>query len=1029
MEKCKFEVGVIVPIYKVDIELVKKCVESIVRQTYKNIKVILVDDGNDATYVEKLEELLLLDERIVLIHHEKNKGLFQARLTGVMNSQTDYIAFVDADDSITIDWIRLLVKNAKENDSDIVMGKTINVDENGRKYVFSSNYSFCNRHSICDGEIFDMLMQDKGLDFSIHTVWNKLYSKRLWDVAWNDLAKVNKHLIMTEDILFSFILFYYAKKMTFSDHEGYFYYRNAQSSTISASDAMKIKKNIDDLSLVFSSVESFLLDKNLMDIYSLPWKEWKSRYFRWWSDTVLKACNKLEEQEKDTILNRFLKIFNKTKIENAIEEDSYFGRKRIGWNDALENIKQEIISEECKVVSFDLFDTLIMRPVLEPDDVYDVVLNDLNIEWSERKKFKSFRKLAEKIARESISKKYPQYEDVTLTEIYNTLCDKFGIEENLCRGLKTCEENVEIEFANKRKLGYELFTLAQESGKKVFVTSDMYLEISIIKKILQKNGYNDCEILLSSKERLLKSSGHLFEKLISKSGVEPTQILHIGDNWESDGVKPISYGIKTFFIPKSKDILLNYLGDVDTGNAAGKAVENVESVVDVSEHFSSFPIRCMYATVANNMFDNPYVSFYAESDYNGDPYYLGNFAVGMHMFGIAKWLSDLVDQSEYHKVHFVARDGYYLQDVYERIRKNKNHNNGISNYLYASRKAFIPLEIENTDDVEKIYLNSNYKTNTPRSVWHRYETVLNELTPELERECMKNGFIMDMPFQNERQWFRFIEYLKKNHYSKDRAYNSFVECQNYLKKNIGKGDLIFDLGYSGNLHSQILKAIGFEVEGAYVNFSGYEAMHKNKSEDLQISTFYDFVPCMYGIITEYIFSDRGPSCVGYAKNQPLFERKMQDDIGDYVVREINRGAYDFADRFLLNWEDRMNMMDFMPIDSGLQFEKFLVTPTKFDQAIFDCCYAEDEFYGGIKKKRIREIWDWQLQDRHVMSKNPVQIVIKEVESKLTQEEMAYQLYLKKIIHKNIFVKALYWLCVDKNFFGKRCKEHLKIETK
>ena len=48
-------------------------------------------------------------------------------------------------------------------------------------------------------------MQDKGLDFSIHTMWNKLYKKRLWDRAWEDLSKINKHLIMTEDVLFSFI--------------------------------------------------------------------------------------------------------------------------------------------------------------------------------------------------------------------------------------------------------------------------------------------------------------------------------------------------------------------------------------------------------------------------------------------------------------------------------------------------------------------------------------------------------------------------------------------------------------------------------------------------------------------------------------------------------------------------------------------------------------------------------------------------------------------------------------------------------
>ena len=315
-------VGIIVPIYRVDLSLIEKCIISIVGQTYKAIEIILVDDGNDEEYVQQLEKISRMDVRIKLIHQSSNLGLYSARLAGVKNCFAEYITFVDADDSITVDWIRLLVKNAIENDSDIVMGRTINIDENGWKYVYNANYSLCNHSTIIGENILQFLMQDKGLDFSIHTMWNKLYKKRLWDRAWEDLSKINKHLIMTEDVLFSFILFYHAHIMSFSAHDGYFYYRNQKSATKTSGSLDKIEKNISDLGLVFSEVEDFLKRVNKYEDYELCWNEWKNRYFRWWSYTIRIVCEQLSDKDAKTVLNAFLNIFNKSKLEFPEKEDS-----------------------------------------------------------------------------------------------------------------------------------------------------------------------------------------------------------------------------------------------------------------------------------------------------------------------------------------------------------------------------------------------------------------------------------------------------------------------------------------------------------------------------------------------------------------------------------------------------------------------------------------------------------------------------------------------------------------------------------
>ncbi|MBD5495834.1 MAG: glycosyltransferase family 2 protein, partial [Lachnospiraceae bacterium] len=310
------KIAVIVPIYDVEQKLVENCLESIIAQTYQNIEIILVDDGNTEDYAAFIDGMKEKDERISVLRHDENRGLFQARLTGVKFSQSEYIAFVDADDTITIDWIRLLVKNAEKNHSDIVMGKTICMDEDGFKYVFNSNYSLCTRGDIEKEEIFEFFIKDCGLDFSIHTVWNKLYSRELWENAWTDLSRNVRHLVMTEDILFSCILFYYAQSMSFSSHEGYIYYRNSRSSTINTGTITKCSKDINDLSYVFKSIRAFMEKHNIFNKYEGFYEEWVNRYFRLWSPIVKDNC-KNNDKEALELQTFFFKAFDKADYEGV----------------------------------------------------------------------------------------------------------------------------------------------------------------------------------------------------------------------------------------------------------------------------------------------------------------------------------------------------------------------------------------------------------------------------------------------------------------------------------------------------------------------------------------------------------------------------------------------------------------------------------------------------------------------------------------------------------------------------------------
>ena len=110
-------VSVIVPIYKVE-KYLGKCVDSIINQTYKNLEIILVDDGSPDNSGKICDEYAKKDNRIKVIHKE-NGGLSSARNAGLDVATGEFIAFVDSDDRIHLDFVEKLYRAIKEENADI----------------------------------------------------------------------------------------------------------------------------------------------------------------------------------------------------------------------------------------------------------------------------------------------------------------------------------------------------------------------------------------------------------------------------------------------------------------------------------------------------------------------------------------------------------------------------------------------------------------------------------------------------------------------------------------------------------------------------------------------------------------------------------------------------------------------------------------------------------------------------------------------------------------------------------------------
>lgn len=164
-------ISVIVPVYKVE-EYLDRCVDSIINQTYKNLEILLVDDGSPDNCPKMCDDYAKKDKRIKVIH-KKNGGLSDARNVGIDNSKGDYLTFIDSDDYVELNYVEFLYNLIVKYDADISMGKQY-VRYSNKVINTGSGYLYDN---LSKEEIFEKLMYGEDFDVS---AWAKLYKKELF---------------------------------------------------------------------------------------------------------------------------------------------------------------------------------------------------------------------------------------------------------------------------------------------------------------------------------------------------------------------------------------------------------------------------------------------------------------------------------------------------------------------------------------------------------------------------------------------------------------------------------------------------------------------------------------------------------------------------------------------------------------------------------------------------------------------------------------------------------------------------------
>lgn len=238
-------ISIIVPVYNVE-EYLSKCLDSIVNQTYKNLEIILIDDGSTDNSGIICDEYSEGDTRIKVIH-KKNKGVSNTRNIGIENASGEYILFVDADDEIERDYVYVMIKEVIQSDCDLVISNILDIfNTTCRKRIIKKE----NLTGIFRNDYFTLLEL-------LRVPFVKLYKSQMinkYNIRFCESMK------LSEDQVFNFQYYSIIKNYKFINYYGYKYFHR---NTFSLSKAVDKKAFYDEIKKL--KIEKCFYDENFIE--------------------------------------------------------------------------------------------------------------------------------------------------------------------------------------------------------------------------------------------------------------------------------------------------------------------------------------------------------------------------------------------------------------------------------------------------------------------------------------------------------------------------------------------------------------------------------------------------------------------------------------------------------------------------------------------------------------------------------------------------------------------------------------------
>ena len=283
-------------------------------------------------------------------------------------------------------------------------------------------------------------------------------------------------------------------------------------------------------------------------------------------------------------------------------------------------------------ISFDVFDTLIYRTVPKTNDQLKLIpyiaskVYGINL----RSSFVNERIQIERIVRNSNNGR-----EITIDQIYSKIPDIDSIKDLLIK----IECDIEVENCVGNKIMIDILTKCRELGKKIVITTDMYLPRIVFERILQKIDVNYDYLFISSEEGVTKRTGELFNVLLKKMNIESNEIIHIGDDLNNDIIQAQKKGITS---------LMRLMGDKHNDIYFPFDRKNI-----IEQHFYEFLSKGL------------------QNGNNTSAYQIGYNVIAPILYEYCCWINHIKEEKKIEKIFFVAREGYLIMKCYLQIFPNQ----------------------------------------------------------------------------------------------------------------------------------------------------------------------------------------------------------------------------------------------------------------------------------------------------------------------------------------------------------------------
>jgi predicted HAD superfamily hydrolase len=609
--------------------------------------------------------------------------------------------------------------------------------------------------------------------------------------------------------------------------------------------------------------------------------------------------------------------------------------------------------DQASLVSFDIFDTAVLRTVSKPPDVFLVVLEQYQAQHGSLDiPFCEARQEAEKQVRKNTWEKWQETE-ITLDAIYDFLSLQWEIPQKEAIRLKTLELKAEESLVVQNPFIFEIYSYCLKQEIPVIFTSDIYLPEQTICNILDKTGYQSREtVFLSSTRKVTKAAGGLYQCLIKEMHCQPDTILHIGDNYDSDIKQAQSFGITTYYYEQCRS----------------KAAKDPLFQKNILEPFQNVHSKLEQSLVTGPIMNAYYAERNAESlaPLREDFWYtLGYWSVGILYLAFADWVRRQAIQDKIDRLYFLARDGYIMQTVYNELKQVKTEAPE-SCYLYASRRAYNIPAITTLTEQDIDFLVSG----TSRLTLGQFLGRIGLDADSLGGEIQKAGFHSSedlvqtgLDYGRLRLLYRIVAPHIQDIAQKERAaLKSYFQETGLLDDSTNVA--VVDIGWHGSMQRSLDIVLGLfgnkpKIQGYY--FGTFPPAEQRVKQGYKISSFLCHLgqPQKYHQLVkqcvelfEFIHSAPHGSLVKFESHgdtvQPIFDNDVRPDKRRQAQR-LQEGALDFIRDFLRTWP-QVNFLTLSTEAAIAPLARLLENPTT-QEAVLIGNLTHCEGFGDVYQKR------------------------------------------------------------------------------